>query len=68
MKTTKLLLVTLMSFVFMESSNAQDWANLTRFKQENIELKSSGKAKGRIVFMGNSITEGWSSIRPSFFC
>jgi lysophospholipase L1-like esterase len=67
MKTEKLILVILLSFFFTESSIAQDWANLTRFKQENSELKSSGKVKDRIVFMGNSITEGWSSIRPNFF-
>ncbi len=67
MKTEKLILVILVSFVFLESSIAQDWANLTRYKQENIELKSLGKVQDRIVFMGNSITEGWSSIRPNFF-
>ncbi len=46
---------------------AQDWANLKRFEKENIELEAPKKNEQRIVFMGNSITEGWKNIRPDFF-
>lgn len=39
---------------------AQDWANLNRFKTANAQLLSSEKNDdNRIVFIGNSITEGW---------
>lgn len=42
---------------------AQDWANLEKFKKENMELASSK----RVVFMGNSITIGWLNSHPEFF-
>lgn len=48
-------------------SHAQDWANLKRFQKENAALKAVEPGAHRIVFMGNSITEGWLSIRPEFF-
>ncbi|WP_299528272.1 SGNH/GDSL hydrolase family protein [uncultured Lutibacter sp.] len=51
----------------MNSSFAQDWANLNRYQKENAELTSSNPNKHRIVFMGNSITEGWLTNHPEFF-
>ena len=48
-------------------SYGQDWANLKRFQQENSELMLAKAHENRVVFMGNSITEGWLSIRPEFF-
>ncbi len=51
----------------MEEVNAQDWANLDRFKNENEQLAASAKGEKRVVFMGNSITEGWSKMMPEFF-
>lgn len=53
--------------IFLGIATAQDWANLNKFKQENEKLASSPKDKNRIVFMGNSITEGWKNICPDFF-
>ncbi len=55
------------SFLFSKSSNAQDWANLNRFKKENQSLMQSHISKDLVVFMGNSITEGWLNFRPEFF-
>ncbi len=46
---------------------AQDWANLKRFQKENTELQTPKPNEHRIVFMGNSITEEWKTIRPDFF-
>jgi len=46
---------------------AQDWANLQRYKAENEQLLIQKVPKNRIVFMGNSITEGWSNFQPTFF-
>jgi len=46
--------------------NAQDWANVARFKAEN-ELVKENKAPVKMVFMGNSITEGWKLFDPNFF-
>ena len=49
--------------------NAQekDWANLQRYAQQNAELPKPDKNEKRVVFMGNSITEGWVRTHPDFF-
>ena len=46
--------------------NGQDWPNLSKYKNANTQLDSL-ETKNRIVFMGNSITELWTTISPSFF-
>jgi lysophospholipase L1-like esterase len=38
------------------SAQPDDWANLARYREANSALKSD---PNRIVFMGDSITEGW---------
>ena len=53
--------------LFTTLSYGQDWANFKRFQQENSELMLAKANENRVVFMGNSITEGWLSIRPEFF-
>ena len=50
-----------------ECTHSQDWANLNRYKIENENLGLSLSNENRIVFMGNSITEGWSHHHPEFF-
>ena len=67
MKIVKLPLWFLLIFFFIQMSHAQDWANLQRFQKENYELAIPKTDEHRIVFMGNSITEGWLQIRPDFF-
>src|SRR3954471_1368329 len=44
----------------------EDWPWLGRYAEENRTLLASG-AKTNIVFMGDSITEGWRGQRPDFF-
>ncbi len=44
-----------------------DWANLKRFQDENIKLMAPKTNENRVVFMGNSITEGWSQSDPGFW-
>jgi lysophospholipase L1-like esterase len=44
----------------------EDWPWLGRYAEENRQLLASGK-KTNIVFMGDSITEGWRRQRPDFF-
>lgn len=46
---------------------AQDWPNLNHYQMENHQLGSPHEGEQRIVFFGNSITEAWSSLSPSFF-
>lgn len=55
----------LLSFCFC--LQAQDWPNLARFSTANAELKAPTKGENRVVFMGNSITEGWIKKHPEFF-
>src|SRR5664279_4956667 len=44
-----------------------DWANLGRFREENKLVTMPEEGEKRVVFMGNSITEGWIRIDPGFF-
>ncbi len=43
-----------------------DWPWLARYAEENRRLLATGVRPG-IVFMGDSITEGWLRERPGFF-
>jgi len=47
--------------------NAQDWPNLQRYQAENNALTAPAKGEKRVVFMGNSITQGWKEKHPDFF-
>ncbi|WP_242919942.1 SGNH/GDSL hydrolase family protein [Pontibacter liquoris] len=44
-----------------------DWANLGRYREDNQNLKAPLPGENRVVFMGNSITEGWVKLSPEFF-
>jgi len=44
-----------------------DWANLGRFAEENAALGSPARDEDRVVFLGDSITQGWSDASPAFF-
>ena len=37
-----------------------DWAGLERYREANAQLPAPGRAEERVVFYGNSITEGWA--------
>ena len=76
MKYDKTLLI-LFLFSIIMSNNAQDiyiqgggtltdWAHLKKYEQNNSELKKINEPD-RVVFMGNSITEGWSFLDKDFF-
>ena len=52
----------LLSFV-----SAQDWANLSKYREDNAKLALASSSENRIVFMGNSITEDWKTFHPEFF-
>jgi lysophospholipase L1-like esterase len=44
-----------------------DWANLARFRNDNLKTGLPAPGEVRVVFMGNSITEGWSRLDSGFF-
>jgi len=46
---------------------AQDWGGLEHFREQNEALSPPQSDENRVVFMGNSITIGWSHSRPDFF-
>ncbi len=60
------ILLFLSSF-FLPFFYAQDWPNLSKYKTQNDSLVAPTADENRVVFMGNSITEGWLGLYPSFF-
>ncbi len=50
----------------LETLMDQDWANLKKYSADNEQLKSQ-LSGNTVVFMGNSITEGWVNASPEFF-
>jgi lysophospholipase L1-like esterase len=45
---------------------ANDWAFLCRYRDANADLAERGE-QPKVVFMGDSITEGWVTADPAFF-
>ncbi len=66
MKTLKIICTVLIMFL-PNFLLAQDWANLNRYREENRQINMTDSNETRIVFFGNSITEGWSKLSPEFF-
>ncbi len=62
-----IFLLSICSILWGQLAQAQDWPNLARFKEENAKLTTMPKDENRVVFMGNSITEGWINTCPDFF-
>ena len=44
-----------------------DWANLARYRDSNVLLGPPRAGEQRVVFIGNSITEGWAPYFASLF-
>lgn len=63
-----LLAVICFSFSIGETfAQKKGFANLARYAKENTALSKPEKKEKRVVFMGNSITEGWVRTHPDFF-
>lgn len=67
MKNAILAYSLLLCLLSIQQSYGQDWANLKRYEKENDLLATLAINEKRVVFMGNSITEGWLRVHPSFF-
>jgi lysophospholipase L1-like esterase len=68
MKYFKIIL--LMILFFMEQTiiaQETDWPNFAKYHEDNIKIGLPAENENRIVFMGNSITEGWGEVYPDFF-
>jgi len=67
MRNLKIPFTLFLSLFFVGFTFAQDWANTSRFKDENAKLAPPSSGEKRVVFMGNSITQGWINTDPDFF-
>ena len=47
--------------------NMFDYGDLDHYAEANRALLAAGPDTGRVVFMGNSITENWAAMHPAFF-
>jgi lysophospholipase L1-like esterase len=53
--------------VTIPSQPPLDWPNLSRYREANAALGASAPGEQRVVFMGNSITEGWAPLFAAQF-
>lgn len=67
MKIKLFFYCSLLKLFFLNFLYGQDWPNLNRYKKENFKIALNLIEHNRVVFMGNSITEGWLSKSPDFF-
>ncbi len=65
MKTTVAFL--LFTLLLSGHSYAQDMWGFSRYSEANEKIEKPAPGEKRVVFMGNSITDGWSNARPNFF-
>lgn len=72
-RTTAALHVALLALALVVAGPAAvraqqgDWANLARYREANIALGAPAPGDARVVFMGNSITEGWAPYFATMF-
>ena len=45
-----------------DEKRRNDWADLQRYRKMNAELAAPAPGENRVVFFGNSITEGWAPL------
>lgn len=63
----KQTLTTLIFLLALHATAQKDWPNIGRYQKANEALGAPAKGERRVVFLGNSITEGWVSTDPAFF-
>lgn len=51
-----------MGSLCIQAQEIKDWADFGRYEAANKEVKNP-----KVVFMGNSITDGWPDADPEFF-
>ncbi len=52
---------------FYDDRLHKDWAWLGRYADDNAKLGAPVAGEKRVIFMGDSITEGWINTDPDFF-
>ena len=66
-KTQSIFIILLVVILMGEKTQAQDWPNLNKYQKENANIEKPVAGQNRIVFMGDSTTEFWTSVNPEFF-
>ena len=59
----KLILLIALALPALLTAQQRDWANYGRYAEANEQLTTPPA----VVFMGNSITDGWDNAHPEFF-
>ena len=49
------------------NENWAEWANFKKYASQNSKVSNPAPNERRVVFLGNSIFEGWLNLRPEFF-
>lgn len=49
------------------NNQKNDWANFARYRAANMALPAPTSSEKRVLFMGDSITDGWIRSSPDFF-
>ncbi len=64
-----ILIMSFFSFfgLFSQAQEFNKLINLDRYAEANAELPAPAKGEKRVVFIGNSITDGWPNAHPDFF-
>ena len=57
----------LQSQLSRDEKTLQDWPDLARYRDDDAKIVASGAVDGRVVFMGDSITDFWGRTRGKFF-
>ncbi|HTI98462.1 MAG TPA: SGNH/GDSL hydrolase family protein [Dongiaceae bacterium] len=52
---------------FYDDRLHKDWAWLGRYESDNAKLAAPAAGEQRVIFLGDSITEGWINTDPDFF-
>lgn len=64
----KPILIAAFAAVSLTASAYDDWAQMSRYASANEELMAdTSRSEGRVVFMGNSITDMWPTSHAAFF-
>lgn len=56
-------MILMVAVLLATATGAQDWANYGRYAAANAALERTPE----VVFIGNSIVEGWANARPEYF-
>lgn len=66
-KNVLILSIFLFLATFCNAQSLNDMVNLGKYANANAQLALQNQERIKVVFIGNSITEGWVNIHPHFF-